>query len=72
MNEKRRCLVGRDDGDAAGWLIALAIAVIVIMTIVAIMVYAGIFIGGFHSIKNYLTSLKHNVIDSNRKPKTTH
>ena len=68
MNEKRRCLVGHDDDDGAGWLIVLAIAIIVIMMIVAIMIYAGAFIGGFHSIKNYLVSLKHNVIDSNRKP----
>ena len=67
MNEKRKCLVGRDDNND-GWMVALVIAVIVIMTIVALMVYGGIFIGLFHSIKNYFTSLKHNVIDSNRKP----
>ena len=70
MNKKRKCLVGHDDDSSAGWLIALAIAIIVIVTIIAIMVYGGAFIGGFHSLKNYFISLKHNVIDSNRKPAT--
>ena len=67
MNEKRKCLVGHDDSDS-GWIIALVIAIIVIMTIIALMVYGGIFIGFCHSVKNYFVSLKHNVIDSNRKP----
>lgn len=67
MNEERKCLVGHDDGDS-GWIIVLVIAIIVIMTIIALMVYGGAFIGLFHSIKNYVASFKHNVIDSNRKP----
>jgi len=29
MNEKRKCLVGHDDGDS-GWIIALVIALVVI------------------------------------------
>lgn len=66
MNEQRRCLVGRDDD--AGWIIGLAIALFVIAMIVAIAVYGGIFIGGFHSLKNYILAFKHNVVDSNRKP----
>ena len=66
MNEKRKCLVGHDDD--GGWIIALVIAIVVIMTIIALMVYGGIFIGLFHSIKNYFVALKHNIIDSNRKP----
>ena len=28
----------------------------------------GAFIGGFHSLKNYILAFKHNVVDSNRKP----
>lgn len=36
--------------------------------IVAIIVYGGAFIGGFHSLKNYILAFKHNVVDSNRKP----
>ncbi len=70
MNKTRKCLVGRDDDGVAGWLIALLIAIVVIMTIIAIMVFAGIFIGAFHSLKNYFAALKHNVIDSNVNPAT--
>ena len=66
MNEKRRCMVGHDDD--YGWVIALAIAIIVIAVVCAIIFYGGIFIGGFHSIKNYILAFKHNVFDSNRKP----
>ena len=66
MNEKRKCLVGRDSDDGA-WM-AIIMAIIVVMIVVAIIVYGGAFIGGFHSLKNYAISFKHNVIDSNREP----
>ena len=66
MNEQRKCLVGHDDD--YGWLIGIIIALVVISMIVAIAVYGGAFIGGFHSIKNYVLAFKHNVFDSNRKP----
>ena len=65
MNEQRKCLVGHDDD--YGWAIGLAIALFVIAMIVAIAVYGGAFIGGFHSLKNYILAFKHNVVDSNRK-----
>ena len=66
MNEQRKCLVGRDDD--YGWAIGLAIALFVIAMIVAIIIYGGTFIGGFHSLKNNILAFKHNVVDSNRKP----
>lgn len=66
MNEKRKCLVGHDSDDGAMW--ALIMAIIVVMVIMAIIVYGGAFIGGFHSLKNYFISFKHNVYDSNRNP----
>ena len=62
MNEQRKCLVGHDDD--YGWAIGLAIALFVIAMIVAIIVYGGAFIGGFHSLKNYILAFKHNVVDS--------
>ena len=31
----------------------------------------GAFIGGFHSLKNYFISFKHNVYDGNRNPVPT-
>ena len=68
MNEKRTCLVGHDDDSSSGWLIALIIGIIVVAVVLAIIVYGGIFIGGWHSLKNYFIALKHNVFDSNRKP----
>ena len=78
MNEQRKCLVGHDDD--GGWVFGIAIALFVVAMIVAIIVYGGAFIGGFHSLKNYILAFKHNVVDSNRKPvpvlilrkKTTH
>lgn len=45
----------------------IAIALFVVAMIVAIIVYGGAFIGGFHSLKNYILAFKHNVVDSNRK-----
>ena len=66
MNEQRKCLVGRDDD--YGWAIGLAIALFVIAMIVAIIIYGGTFIGGFHSLKNYILAFKLNVVDSKRKP----
>lgn len=66
MNEQRKCLVGYDDD--YGCAIGLAIALFVIAMIVVIIVYGGAFIGGFHSLKNYILAFKHNVVDSNRKP----
>ena len=67
MNAKRKCMVGHDDD--YGWLFAIVIAIIVIMIVCAIIIYGGAFIGGFHSIKNYIRAFKHNVVDSNRKPR---
>lgn len=66
MNAKRKCMVGRDDD--YGWLFAILIAIVVICIVLAIIFYGGLFIGGYHSIKNYFLALKHNVYDSNRKP----
>lgn len=66
MNAKRKCMVGHDDDH--GWIIAIAIAIFVIAVVCAIIFYGGAFIGGFHSIKNYILAFKHNVVDSNRKP----
>lgn len=65
MDENNRFLAGRDNN--SGSLMSIVIIVVVIMCIIAIMIYGGIFIGGFNSLKNYLISFKHNVIDSNRK-----
>ncbi len=68
MNMMRKCMVGHDDdGAVAGIIIVILIAIVVIAVVCAIIFYGGIFIGGFHSIKNYLTAFKHNVFDSNRK-----
>lgn len=69
MNEKRQCLVGRDND--SGWLITILIAVFIIACVVAIIFYGGVFIGGWHSLKNYVLAFKHNVFDSNRVPATT-
>lgn len=66
MNENRTCLVGRDSDD--GWILAIIMIIVVIGMIVGLIVYAGAFIGGFHALKNYFASFKHNVIDSNRQP----
>ena len=69
MNEKRKCMVGHDDD--YGWIFTIIIAIVVVMIVCAIIVYGGAFIGGFHSIKNYILAFKHNVFDSNRRPVTT-
>ena len=66
MNTERKCMVGHDD-DGFGWIFVVVIAIIVIMCVVALIVYGGAFIGGFHSIKNYIVAFKHNVFDANRK-----
>lgn len=65
MNEKRKCLVGHDDDNVFGELV---LAIWVTAIICMIVVGMGVFIGGFHSIKNYILAFKHNVVDSNRKP----
>lgn len=71
MDKERKCLIGHDDDSSGclGWLIGalitVAIAVLVIMAIVAAMVFVGAIIGAYSAIKNYLVSLKHNVIDNN-------
>ena len=62
MNENYKCTVGRDESSV---FIALMIAVLVICVIAAIVIYGGMFIGGFYSLKNYLLSFKENVIDAN-------
>lgn len=66
MSEKRNCLVGHDDD--GGWIMALVIGLLIVMCVVAIIVYGGAFIGGWHSLKNYVLAFKHNVFDSNRAP----
>lgn len=66
MNTKIKCMVGHDDD--YGWIMAIVIALMVVMIVCAIIVYGGAFIGGFHSLKNYILAFKHNVVDSNRKP----
>lgn len=66
MSEKRKCLVGHDND--SGWIISLFIGLCIVMCIVAIIVYGGAFIGGWHSLKNYVLAFKHNVYDSNRAP----
>ena len=65
MNNTRKCMVGHDDD--YGWILAIVIAIMVVMIVCAIIIYGGAFIGGFHSIKNYILAFKHNVFDSNRK-----
>lgn len=69
MNATRKCLVGHDDD--YGWIMAIVIAMFVVAVVCAIIIYGGAFIGGFHSIKNYILAFKHNVVDSNRKPLPT-
>ncbi|MDD2299127.1 MAG: hypothetical protein PHU69_05735 [Fermentimonas sp.] len=64
MDQNERCAVGRDDDGS--WLMVLVIACFVIAVICAIIVYGGMFIGGFYSLKNYFASFKENVIDSNQ------
>lgn len=62
------CLVGRDDDNNSndtGLLIAFVLAMIVLAMMLAIMIYGGAFIGGYHSLKNYVIAFKRNVIDSN-------
>ena len=59
-------MVGHDDD--FGWIFVILIAIVVIAIVCAVIIYGGAFIGGFHSIKNYVLAFKHNVIDSNRKP----
>ncbi len=71
MDEKRACLVGHDSDDGGGWIAALIIGLIIVMCIVAIVVYGGAFIGGWHSLKNYVLAFKHNVVDSNLAPAKT-
>lgn len=68
MNEQKKCLVGHDSDDGA--IMAIIIAIVVVCAIIALMVYGGAFIGGFHSLKNYAISFKHNIVDSNRVPAT--
>ena len=68
MNEQRKCLVGNDND--YGWLFVIIIGIMVVAAVCAIVFYGGAFIGGFHSIKNYVIAFKHNVFDSNRKPAT--
>jgi len=70
MNEKRKCMVGHDDDHSGcfGCLLTVLIAIIVIMIICLVVVFGGVFIGGFHSIKNYILAFKHNVFDSNLAP----
>jgi hypothetical protein len=61
-----KCQVGRDDNNSG--ITALIIIFIVIMIIVMIIIYAGAFIGGYYSLKNYIMSFKENIIDNNRTP----
>ena len=62
MNKKTTCIAGRDDD---GWIMVLIIAMVVVAIVCAVIVYGGMFIGGFYSLKNYIASFKENVIDSN-------
>lgn len=63
---KEKCYVGRDSDDGA--IFAIVMIIIVVSIVAAIIIYGGIFIGGFHSLKNYALAFKVNVIDGNRKP----
>lgn len=65
MNEQRNCLVGHDNDS---WIWNVILAVIVVGMIVSFIIYAGAFIGGFYSLKNYFVAFKHNVYDSNKVP----
>ena len=69
MKEERKCLVGHDSDDGA--IFALVVAIIVVMLGVAIHVFGGALHWGFHSLKNYFISFKHNVYDGNRNPVPT-
>lgn len=52
-----------DDVDSIGGCLLFLLG---LFMYIAIMVCIGGFIGGFHSLKNYVESFKINVIDSNR------
>ena len=69
MKKQLTCLAGHDsDDDLFGIALVLIIAILVILIVAAIVIYGGAIIGGFHSLKNYFISFKHNVYDSNRTP----
>ena len=65
MKDERMCLVGRDED--SGFLWSIIIFVVVVSIILTLITFGGAFIGGFHALKNYGISFKHNIIDSNKK-----
>jgi hypothetical protein len=64
--KEEKCPVGRDDNGAG--ITAIVIVLVVILIVCMIIIYGGAFIGGFYSLKNYITSFKENIIDKNRVP----
>jgi len=66
-----------DDGAIIGLFIALAIIAVVVylicllaMVIVGVAAAGGTIFGGFTAVKNYFSSFKENIIDSNRRVTT--
>lgn len=66
-----------DHDDGAGWLVGVAVVLVIVGMIIAAIIYFWMFLvgaaafvgaiyGGFNAIKNYGASFKENVIDSNR------
>lgn len=61
---------GSEEGTVFGIIFAIIfIAFIILYFMIIIVAGLGAIIGGYYSIKNYILAFKHNVIDSNRKPK---
>lgn len=63
-NFNKKSILGHDNDSGA--IVAIFLLIVVVMIVLLIIFYGGIFIGGFHALKNYIVSFKHNVIDSNR------
>lgn len=58
------------EGTGLGIIIGIIIIAFIILYFMAILIAGlGAIIGGFYSIKNYVLSFKHNVVDSNRNLK---
>lgn len=74
MEREKKCLVGHDTEDGVAVVLILAVIMIVI-AVVCFLIYVSVYailwgggiLGGFFSVKNYLTSLKHNIWDKHFK-----
>lgn len=72
MNEfDRQMKKDSAEGTVLGIIIGIIIIAFIILYFMAILIVGlGAIIGGFYSIKNYVLSFKHNVVDSNRNLKS--